>query len=168
MTEKFKVLSTEKWLERLIKEINDRENYHIMDYGKLKKPLEIGSGTALQYNAVAGINGRSENVVVLAQQEQNKVIVIRNFIQDCDSILGLFDAVRMLDAGKMQSESFVNEMDYADSVAYFPEYVSAKEYHFGADWKFKEIFISVRNPIGWVSYGKYGDFLPMEKWQCTK
>lgn len=155
----------EEWLNRLVTKINKREIYSIKDYSNSITQITIENESAQQYEAVAEVNGRIEKIIILAQPKQNRIVVLRKFILDCDYINGLFDAVRMLDAGKLQSKSFVKAMDYADYVAYFPEYVCTQEYHFGADWKYKKIVVAVRNPIGGLSCGKYGEFLPMKKWQ---
>ena len=168
MTEiKTTTLSTaEEWLERLINRINDREQYTV-DGSNLEILGE--KDDAIKFASTAEINDRKEPVVILMQQKQNKIVVLRNFIQDCDCTHGLYDAVRMLDAGRLQSASFVQQMDYDEDVVYFPEYVCAKTYQTDEECtSFKEICVSVRNPIGWLTYGKYGTFLPMERWEAVR
>lgn len=168
MTENFKtsVSTAEEWLERLINRINDREQYTV-DGSNLKILGEKGG--AIKLASTAKINGRDVPVVVLMKKDQNRIVVMRNFIQDSDCVHGLYDAVRLLDAGKLQSASFVQRMDYDEDVVYFPEYVCAKEYQIDEErTSFKEICVSVRNPIGWLTYGKYGTFLPMERWEVVR
>lgn len=166
MTESVKTSSAE-WLERVIEKINNREQY-IVNAGS---NLEIlgEKDDAIKFASTAEINDRKEPVVILMQQKQNKIVVLRNFIQDCDCTHGLYDAVRMLDAGRLQSASFVQQMDYDNDVVYFPEYVCAKTYQTDEECtRFKGICVSVRNPIGWLRYGKYGTFLPMERWEAAR
>lgn len=168
MTEiKTTTLSTvEEWLERLINRINDREQYTV-DGSNLKVLAE--KDDAMKFASTAKINGRDVPIVVLMKKGQNRIVVLRNFIQDSDCAHGLYDAVRLLDAGKLQSASFVKRMDYDEDVVYFPEYVCAKEYQTDEECtRFKEICVSVRNPIGWLTYGKYGTFLPMERWETVR
>lgn len=168
MTENFKtsVSTAEELLERLINRINDREQYTV-DGSNLEILGE--KDDAIKFASTAEINDRKEPVVILMQQKQNKIVVLRNFIQDCDCTHGLYDAVRMLDAGRLQSASFVQQMDYDNDVVYFPEYVCAKTYQTDEECtSFKEICVSVRNPIGWLTYGKYGTFLPLERWKTAR
>lgn len=167
MTENFKtsVSTAEEWLERLIKGINDREQYTVD--GSNLKILKSEKDDAKKFVSTAEINGRKKPVVLLMQKEQNRIVVLRNFIQQCDCSHGLYDAVRMLDAGRLQSASFVQQMDYDNHVVYFPEYVCAKEYQMDEACRFRKIYVSVRNPIGWLTYEKFGNFLPMEKWSAT-
>ena len=160
------VSTAEEKLERLIKRINDREQYTV-DGSNLKILGE--KDDAMKLASTAKINGRDVPIVLLMKKDQNRIVVLRNFIQDCDCTHGLYDAVRLLDAGELQSASFVQGMDYDNDVVYFPEYVCAKEYQTDEECsRFKEICVSIRNPIGWLTYGKFGNFLPMERWEAAR
>ena len=83
MTEiKTTTLSTvEEWLERLINRINDREQYTV-DGSNLKVLGE--KDDAMKFASTAKINGRDVPIVVLMKKGQNRIVVLRNFIQDSE------------------------------------------------------------------------------------